>query len=176
MSDRDPQRPRPMGRARASSRVALRGVVAALAAATAPACAPAPAPPPDPGVLMEADRAFAADVAEGGSRAWTSWFAEDGSMVQPGVGLVSGRETILSFMAGLDGPGVVLRWEPDYADISASGDLGWTTGTYRSESPGPDGEVRTGQGRYVTIWRKQADGSWKVAMDLGNPTDPPEGG
>lgn len=122
---------------------------------------------------MEADRAFAAAVAEGGSEAWASWFAGDGAMIQPGVGEIRGREEILSMMASLDEPGVSLRWEPLRADIAASGDLGWTTGTYVSESPGPDGEVRTGQGRYVSIWRRQPDGSWKVVMDLGNPTAAP---
>jgi ketosteroid isomerase-like protein len=178
MSDRDLHRAGMTDGAGASTRMTLRGATAALVGAAMHACTPAPtpAPPPDPEVLMEADRAFAAAVAAGGSEAWASWFADDGSMVQPGVGLVSGHETILAFMAGLDRPGVVLRWDPDHADIAASGDLGWTTGTFESESPGPDGEVRTGQGRYVTIWRKQADSSWKVAMDLGNPTEEPSGG
>ncbi|HSM61388.1 MAG TPA: DUF4440 domain-containing protein, partial [Longimicrobiales bacterium] len=105
--------------------------------------------------------------------AWASWFAEDGAMIQPGPGEIRGREEILSVMASLDEPGVSLRWEPLRADIAASGDLGWTTGTFVSEGPGPDGEVRTGQGRYVSVWRRQADGSWKVVMDLGNPTAAP---
>ncbi len=129
--------------------------------------------PPDPAVLVEADRAFAAAVAEGGSEAWASWFDEDGSMIQPRVGEISGRSDIRAYMAGLDDPATSLRWEPLRAGIAASGDLGWTTGSYVSERTGADGETVRGEGRYVTIWRRAADGSWKVVMDLGNPTGPP---
>jgi ketosteroid isomerase-like protein len=135
--------------------------------------APADAAAPDPTQLMQADRDFAAAVADGGSAAWASWFAEDGAMIQPGVGEITGRDAILARMAGLDDPEVHLRWEPLRADIADSGDLGWTTGTYVSESPGEDGEVVRGEGRYVTIWRRAEDGSWKVVMDLGNPATAP---
>ncbi|MGD8329158.1 MAG: DUF4440 domain-containing protein [Acidobacteriota bacterium] len=126
-------------------------------------------------VLMQADRDFNAAVAEGGSRAWAAWFAEDGATIQPGIGEVRGRARILELMAALDDPDVSLRWEPDRADIAASGDLGWTTGHYVSESPGPDGTPQRSEGLYVTIWRRQADGSWKVVMDLGNPLAAPAG-
>jgi ketosteroid isomerase-like protein len=131
--------------------------------------------PGDAETLMVADRAFAAAVAEGGSAAWASWFHEDGAMIQPRIGEVRGRDEILAFMAGLDDPGTSLRWEPQRAEIAASGDLGWTTGTYVSASVGEDGETVRGEGRYVSIWRRAADGSWRVVMDLGNPTEtPPE--
>lgn len=130
-------------------------------------------PPADPSVLMEADRAFAADVAARGTDAWVSWFATDGAQIQPGTGEVMGHDALRTLMAGLDDPNFSLSWEPLRADIAASGDLGWTTGKYVSEGVGPDGEPRRGQGRYVTIWRKAADGSWKVVMDLGNPTQAP---
>lgn len=141
------------------------------------ACAPeGPAARADPGVLMEADRTFAAAVDTGGSRAWARWFAEDGRMVQPGVGMVEGRDDIEDLMGALDDPAFSMAWEPDHAEVAASGDLGWTTGTYvaRRAEPGAEGTRQTG--RYVSIWRKDADGRWKVVMDLGNPTEPaPEG-
>jgi ketosteroid isomerase-like protein len=72
-------------------------------------------------------------------------------------------------MAGLDDPNFSLTWEPRRSDIAASGDLGWTTGSYVSRGVGADGQPREAQGRYVTIWRKLPDGAWKVVMDLGNP-------
>lgn len=136
------------------------------------ACAGAPSAtlPPDLSVLMEADRAFAAAVAADGTEAWVSWFAEDGAQIQPGVGEIRGRDAIRELMAGLDDPNFSLTWEPRRADIAASGDLGWTTGSYVSEGIGEDGQPRQAQGRYVTIWRRQPDGSWKIVMDLGNPT------
>ena len=122
--------------------------------------------------LMLADREFAAAVAEGGAEAWASWFDEDGAIIQPRVGEIRGRAAIRDFMAALDDPSVSLSWEPVRADIAASGELGWTTGSYVSSSVAPDGTPQRGEGRYVSIWRRQEDGSWKVVMDLGNPVDP----
>ena len=80
---------------------------------------------------------------------------------------------ILTTMASLDDPAVSLTWEPERADIAASGELGWTTGSFVSVAPGPDGTPARTEGRYVSIWRRQDDGSWKVVMDLGNPIAPP---
>ncbi len=129
------------------------------------ACAPGR---PASAVLMEADRAFAADVAAGGADAWAAWFAEDGAMMQEGAGEIRGRTAIREAVAYLDQPGVTLTWEPSRAEIAASGDLGWTTGTWesRTEVDAPPAS----RGRYVSIWRRQPDGSWKVVMDLGVPT------
>lgn len=124
----------------------------------------------DPAVLVAADRAFATAVADGGAEAWASWFARDGAMIQAGVGEIRGRNAIRGAVAYLDRPGVALRWEPERADIAASGDLGWTTGPWRLRQDGPAGPV-SARGRYVSIWRRQPDGSWKVVMDLGNPVD-----
>ncbi|MEX0892116.1 MAG: DUF4440 domain-containing protein [Gemmatimonadota bacterium] len=151
--------------------------VLAMALVSAYACVgAAPGSPPDASELMEADRAFAGAVARVGRDAWVSWFAEDGAQIQEGVGEVRGHEAIRELMAGLDDPGYSLTWEPLRADIADSGDLGWTTGTYRSAMTDADGNVRRGEGRYVTIWRRQSDGTWKVVMDLGNPTSAPEAG
>lgn len=151
----------------------MRALMMATSLVVVTACGDAGADRPDPAALMEADRAFAAAVAEGGSEAWASWFDAAGAMIQPRVGEISGRDDIRAYMAGLDDPQTSLRWEPLRAEIAASGDLGWTTGTYVSESADADGETVVGEGRYVTIWRRAADGSWKVVMDLGNPTGAP---
>ena len=127
----------------------------------------------DPFQLIEADRAFNDAVAETGSEAWVAWFAEDGAMIQQGVGEIRGREQILSAVAHLDDPTFSLRWEPLRADIARSGDLGWTTGQFTVDATGPDGTTNRTQGLYVSIWRRQPDGTWKVVMDLGNPTTTP---
>ena len=143
-------------------------ITLSLAACAAPAAEDASAP--DPSVLMEADRAFNRAVAGGGSAAWGAWFAEDGAIVQEGVGEIRGRTAVAEAVAFLDVPGVSLSWEPVRADIARSEDLGWTTGSFVSVGPGPDGAEQRRTGTYVSIWRLQTDGSWKVVMDLGNPT------
>jgi ketosteroid isomerase-like protein len=58
-----------------------------------------------------------------------------------------------------------LTWEPLYADISVSGDLGYTYGLFASHTK--TGKL-LGRGKYVTIWKKQRDGTWKYVLDGGN--------
>lgn len=60
-----------------------------------------------------------------------------------------------------------LKWEPLVADVSASGDLGYTTGPYES---GTRGQPPTGKGYFVSIWRKDAQRGWVLQVDLGIPT------
>jgi ketosteroid isomerase-like protein len=122
--------------------------------------------------LMDADRRFAGEVAaaapEDRGAVWAGWFAPDGRQIIPGR-VVQGTRSIAELM----GPafatvGYSLTWAPDLASASADGDMGWTSGRYESRSTGPEGE-KVGHGRYLTIWRRQADGGWKVALDNGVP-------
>jgi len=122
--------------------------------------------------LMDADRRFASEVAAADpadrGRIWAEWFAPDGRQIIPGK-VVEGTESITALM----GPafatvGYSLTWNPDIASASADGDMGWTSGRYESRSTGPEGDT-VGHGRYLTIWRRQPDGGWKVALDNGVP-------
>jgi ketosteroid isomerase-like protein len=120
--------------------------------------------------LKAADRRFAAAVAaaRGADRAdaWTAWFAVDGCQIVPGA-VVSGHAAIRELMApAFADTTFALRWEPDLAEGTA--DRGWTSGRYVSIRRGADGPVRR-EGRYLTCWRRVADGSWKVAVDTGVP-------
>ncbi len=119
--------------------------------------------------LMRADSLFDVDTAARGADGWAAWFAEDGAMLPAGDSIVRGRDAIRDAMApAFATPGYSLRWKPVGADVSGGNDLGYTYGTYTSTSAGPDGKPVTRGGRYVTIWKKQADGSWKAVMDIGN--------
>jgi ketosteroid isomerase-like protein len=61
-----------------------------------------------------------------------------------------------------------ISWKTDHAGVSQSGDLGFTTGTYEDSLRGPDGTLITEKGKYVCIWAKQADGTWKAIHDIWN--------
>ena len=120
----------------------------------------------DPEVVKEADRVFARQTAARGVDGWIDAFASDGKLVS-GAGVTEGLDAIRAAMAVLDDPGYSLTWEPVYAE--ASGDLGYTHGTYRRESLDSDGNPVVETGRYVTIFRRDASGAWKVVLDIGNP-------
>jgi ketosteroid isomerase-like protein len=122
--------------------------------------------------LLEADRAFDSETAQNGVSGWVSHFASDGIMMPAGSGIVAGRDAIRKFMAtALESPGFSMRWEP--IDAAASGDLGYTYGVSKTIRTGADNQPSVSYGKYVTIWRKQHDRSWKVVLDIGNASPPP---
>jgi ketosteroid isomerase-like protein len=124
--------------------------------------------------LMAADRRFAAEVAAASpadrAAVWAGWFVPEGRQIVPGS-VVQGTASIASLMEGaFTSPGYLLEWDPDSATASPDGMLGWTTGRYVNRRTGPDGVV-TSAGRYLSLWRRTADGSWKVDLDTGIPDE-----
>lgn len=65
-----------------------------------------------------------------------------------------------------------LTWKPLRVEVAASGDLGASYGQWQATFA-RDGKDTTTFGNYVTVWKKQADGSWKFLMDGGGPTPGP---
>ena len=145
-----------------------------LAAALGSACGPGPAADRPAGAaafeleLMAADRAFDAATQAEGSAGWVRFFDPEGAMIQASRGEIRGLEAIRGAVASLDEPGFTLTWEPLRAQGSADGTLGYTVGRYESRTA-LAGDTTVSRGAYVSIWRRQPDGSLKVVMDLGNP-------
>lgn len=111
--------------------------------------------------LVDAERAFARVSTERGIRtAFLENLAEDAIVFQPGP--VPGRAT---YEKTPNGP-AYLDWKPMLAEVSASGDLGFTTGPWEFRRGGR-GDSASAWGHYVTMWRRQAGGPWKVALDVG---------
>ncbi len=126
--------------------------------------------------LMAADRAFAEATARRGAAGWTSYFTEDARQFHT-RGVSIGKATIRAVMTRAFADTTRrLVWHPLYAEVGRSADLGYTVGRWESRALGADGKwTADGTGNYVTIWRKQADGSWLVAADIGNQDAPPQG-
>lgn len=119
-------------------------------------------------VLIKADRAFALYAQQHGvASAFREFAATEALSLPMGEAPIHGREAI--FRAMSISPAGDLRWRPVGADLARSGDLGYTWGTY--EFRPQDAAMR--HGKYVTIWKKQRDGSWKYVVDIGNASPPP---
>lgn len=135
--------------------------VLALAACAGKSTLP-PAPPPDGGAsLAAAETAFAAhSVREDMRAAFLAAFAPDGVLVREGW-VVSNE-----WMRSRPAPPIVLDWRPQYVEVAAAGDLGLSTGPWRITSKArPEAPPTFGQ--FVSVWRREAGGAWKVAVDLG---------
>lgn len=118
--------------------------------------------------LMAADRDFARESQVRRLDAWLDMFADSALLVRPNAALAKGKATVReSLGAAFADTSFSLNWEPVLAEASRSGDLGYTVGLSQSRRVGPDGNAIVGTGKYVTIWRKEADGAWKVVLDVG---------
>lgn len=116
--------------------------------------------------LLAADRAFAAKSAATTAAEAFYYFVTEDSIQLPATGKpMEGREAIRMNMSV--GPPIVLLWQPQFAEVASSADLGWTWGEWQAMDPNINGK-RLSYGRYINIWKKQSDGSWKVRLDMGN--------
>ncbi len=121
-----------------------------------------PLPASDAPAIADAERAFAAATAAGGAAACETWFAADGSAW--GDGPASAADAC-GYLAPVDGSYLV-DWWPVHTGVAPDGQLGFSIGRWRTLGPtGPGGPT----GTFITIWAKQADGSWKVRFDTGVP-------
>ena len=140
-----------------------------------PGATPSNAPNPlsDPTVkpgkmlLFDLEARFAKDVAERGGAAFADWFAEDGVSLSNGAAPVTGKVAIVK-SAKWSPKDYQLTWTPTDGVMGPSADMGYTWGHFVGHSKDANGNPVTTSGRYMTIWRKQPDGSWKVVLDAGS--------
>jgi len=124
--------------------------------------------------LEDADRAFNRATAARRGDGWMEFMAADGAMIRSS-GTLTGpalRDAVAKMFADTS---FTLTWEPTQADVGASGDLGYTVGHWTAHYRDEKGAPATSTGRYLTIWKQQADDSWKVVQDIGVQDAKPEG-
>jgi ketosteroid isomerase-like protein len=116
--------------------------------------------------LLALDREWAQSAKD--TEKYLSYFAPDASMYPQGMPLASGPAALREMATQMNStPGFSLAWTAGKADVAASGDLGYTAGSYEMTM----GEA-TERGKYVTVWKKQPNGEWKVSEDIGNSDAP----
>jgi len=100
---------------------------------------------------------------------YMSFYADDASLFWPGAPMVTGRAAIREFMrAFLSMPAFSLSFETAKVDVSGAGDLAYSCGTNKVTLVDPRGNRMKDRGKYLTVYRKQPDGTWKVVADMGN--------
>ncbi len=117
-------------------------------------------------LLFDLEARFAKDVAARGGAGFASWFADDGVALGNGAQPLIGKVAIVK-SATWSPKDYQLTWTPTDALMGPSGDMGYTWGHYEGRSKDANGNPVVTSGRYITMWRKQPDGTWKVVLDAG---------
>src|SRR4030095_662354 len=115
--------------------------------------------------LVETEQAFAkASEVQGTREAFAAFIANDGILYRPGA--VNGKQWMKEHPLPASPTRNLLAWQPIFAHVADAADLGYTTGPWEYKDNIKD-EKPSGFGDFVTVWKKQPDGSWKFVVDLG---------
>lgn len=116
-------------------------------------------------VLMQTDLAFSdLSKAKGRNASFLEYMDEHVTMMRSNGMPFTGKDTMRKRFSVRPDTSYTLTWKPLYADIAASGDLGYTYGRWLLVTNKND----SSEGTYTTIWKQQPNGDWKFVLDTGN--------
>lgn len=145
---------------------------AASALALLTACAPAPAPDTrdaDTRAVRDLEAAWSKDAATKNADTFAKYYADDAVLLMPNAPILKGKQAIADAMKGaMSDPNFALDFTGTSADAAKSGDMVYTVGTYNMTMSDPQHKPMTDKGKYMTVFKKQADGSWKAVADMIN--------
>jgi ketosteroid isomerase-like protein len=124
--------------------------------------------------LRAADSSLQAAVAARDAERTAAFYAEDAVLMPVAEPIVEGRLAILEEWRHVYGiPGFTSSSHLVAASLSTAGDLGYTRGTYESGMQGTGGRAVVERGKWVSVWKRGTDGSWRIIVDISNTDAPP---
>ncbi len=156
----------------------MRHVIAAiiiLSAAAASACAPTSVDLDAEGeALMQISRDWSDLVATGDLDAIMAGWADSAVMMPPGLTALEGKAAIRGYLeAATQIPGFQISWEPVSVHVASGGDMAYMIERNVTVVNDALGNPVTTYGKVVTVWRRDAAGSWKNVVDMWNEVPPP---
>ena len=119
--------------------------------------------------LMQTSRDWAHAAGSGDLEGALVYWTEDAIVLPPDEPAVVGKDAIRAWIRQASSiPGFSITWEPELATVSSGGDVGYMVERNRVTFCDASGDLKTQYGKAVTVWRKQADGAWKCAIDTWN--------
>lgn len=126
--------------------------------------------------VRAADSAWAQAFARKDLPTYLSFVDSTASILPPNAAIVTGLAGIRALVESYLGlPGLSGTWQPTRAEAARSGELAYSTGTYELSYNDPSGKRVTERGKYIEVWRKQADGSWRMVLESFNADTPAPG-
>src|ERR1035441_2833909 len=118
----------------------------------------------DAQAIKDKEVAWSKDAASKDPAKWASYFADDASFMMPNEPILHGASNAKAAVGPMmQDQNFAFSFQDDKVEVS--GDLAYTQGTYSMTMTDQEGIPATDKGKYLTVWKKQADGSWKVIED-----------
>ena len=124
--------------------------------------------------LMQTSRDWAKVTASHDIDKIVSYWTDDAIVMEPGQPAIVGKGAIASMVeSSMKIPKFNISWDPERAFVSKGGDVGYLIEHNKVEYNDSTGKLLTQYGKCVTIWKKDASGAWKNAVDIctPNPTE-----
>jgi ketosteroid isomerase-like protein len=115
--------------------------------------------------VRKTEMEFCQMASDSGIAAAFEFFAADNAVLLRGDQIIKGKENIARSMESVSSNGGRLVWEPDFVDVSSSGDLAYTYGNFTYSMVSGEGDTLNSKGIFHTVWKRQEDGSWKYVWD-----------
>ena len=136
------------------------------------------APPPpdtraaDESAIRDLDAQWSKTAAAHDLDGTVAYYTDDAVVLAPNAPIAKDRAAIRAIWAPMCAADASISWDATQVEVARSGDLGYSTGTYQVTMKDEQGKPVADRGKFLEVWKKQADGKWKVAADVFN-TDLP---
>jgi uncharacterized protein (TIGR02246 family) len=122
----------------------------------------------DESAVKDQDAQWAKTAASRDLDATVSYYTDDASLLSPNAPIATSKQAIRAVWADLLSPDINVTWEVTKAEAAQSGDLAYVVGVYQITPNNEKGKPLADRGKLVEVWKKQADGKWKVVADIFN--------
>jgi len=122
--------------------------------------------------IKKGAEAWPAAFNAGDAAAVAAQYSEDAMLLPPDATLVQGRQAIQETFQGWIDDGLK-NIKFDLVEIEESGDLAYEVGLFSVDYPVEGGQMATATGNYLVVWKREADGVWRMYRDTWNDTPPP---
>jgi ketosteroid isomerase-like protein len=97
-----------------------------------------------------------------------SYYSDDAVLLPANLPIANTKDAIRAVWSELAAPTSDISWQVTKVDVAKSGDLAYSFGTYTLNMKDPQGKAVSDKGKFMEVWKKQADGNWKTVADTYN--------